>query len=103
MLGSRFRSAFAAAFALSVLGRGASGQAGGIAATNAESDAGSRIVLFDTDTRVVHQLPDRDGEGFVSRLAWLPSGKALVVAKQCDDCSSEIENAGVDGGVSALN
>jgi TolB protein len=88
---SRFRSAFAAAFALSVLVGGARDQAGGIAAINAESEAGSRIVLFDTDTRMVHQLLDRDGEGFISRLAWLPSGKALVVAQQCDDyCSSEI-------------
>jgi TolB protein len=87
---SRFRSAFAAAFALSVLVGGAPAQARGIAAINAESNAGSHIVLFDTDTRVVHQLPDRDGGRFVSRLAWLPSGKALVVAQQCDDCSAEI-------------
>jgi TolB protein len=87
---SRFWSAFAAAFVLFVLADGAPGQGGRIAATNAESDAGSRIVLVDTDTGVVHQLADRDGEGFVSRLAWLPSGKALVVAQQCDDCSSEI-------------
>lgn len=87
---SRFCSAFAAVFALSVLVGGAPGQAGGIAAINAESKAGSHIVLFDTHTRAVHQLPDHDGGRFVSRLAWLPSGKALVVAQQCDDCSTEI-------------
>ena len=87
---SRFGSTFAAVFALSVLVGEAPGRAGEIAAINGESNAGSRIVLFDTGTRVVHQLPDRDGGRFVSRLAWLPSGKALVVAQQCDDCSTEI-------------
>jgi tricorn protease-like protein len=85
----RFRSVFAAALAFFVLVGGAPGRAVGIAASNAEAEAGSRIVLFDTVTQVIHQLQDRKG-GFVSRLAWLPSGNALVVAQQCDDCSSEI-------------
>jgi len=71
-----------------VLVAGPLGETRGIAARNAKPEVGSHILLFDTDTRVVRKLADRNDETVVSRLAWFPSGRALVVAQQCDDCGA---------------